>query len=372
MAQGALKTDRSAESAATCRFVDFSGKDDVTSPIWRPLKVSKAEIDAEVERLASLPKPNNGRRYSHIVHPDSQWNSLTPGIRVTIEVLLPGEEMALPLQSSSSVGFCVAGNGEAEIDGIRHDIGVFDVWSVPNMAAQRYRNSGDDLHVRMTFSDAPLLEQLYALYVEGDDVPAKSAHDGAPHVRDPMADFVYQMPSGNGAIKTFHAFVDPDVVEQHSRLWKWPEVRNFLNGMDKDLPDLRAAIIAMLWNPATGRTNGSTNTLTAWMSGGIDPNWTEPKWDMARSHRHSITAINYAVSGKWRTVVERQDITWDPGDLVITAPAWGRHSNGRCDREAYTFTVQDTSLHGAMNTSIVQEYLDRRPILLGSHNGFKA
>jgi gentisate 1,2-dioxygenase len=371
MAQGALKSDRSSAAQAACRFVDASGKDDKTSPIWSPLKISKAEIDSEVDRLASRPKPNNGRRYSLMVHPDSQWNSLTPGIRVAVEVLLPGEEMVLPLQSSSSIGFCVSGNSEGVIDGLRHEIGQFDVWSVPNMAAQTYRNSGKDPHVRLTFSDAPLLEQLYAHYVEGDDVPAKPT-SSAPHVRDAMADFVYRMPSGQGAIKTFHAFVDPEVVEQHSRLWRWDEVRNFLNGMDKNQPDLRAAIIALLWNPSTGRTNGSTNTLTAWMSGGVDPNWTETKWDMARTHRHSITAINYAVSGQWRTVVERQDILWDPGDLIITAPAWGQHSNGRCDREAYTFTVQDTSLHSAMNTSMVQEYMDQPPILLGSHNGFKA
>src|SRR6266704_3807106 len=52
------------------RFLDRAGKaarDE--NAYWTPIVVTKKEIDAEVERLASLPQPANGRRESLIVHP---------------------------------------------------------------------------------------------------------------------------------------------------------------------------------------------------------------------------------------------------------------------------------------------------------------
>ena len=46
---------------------------------WAPIVVGKKEIDAEVERLASLPRPANGRRESLIVHPLAEANA--PGFK---------------------------------------------------------------------------------------------------------------------------------------------------------------------------------------------------------------------------------------------------------------------------------------------------
>jgi gentisate 1,2-dioxygenase len=37
--------------------------------LWPPVVIPKEQIDAEIERLAALPSPNNGRREAHIVHP---------------------------------------------------------------------------------------------------------------------------------------------------------------------------------------------------------------------------------------------------------------------------------------------------------------
>src|SRR5712692_8744952 len=52
------------------RFLDRAGqgaRDENT--YWTPIVVTKKEIDAEVERLASLPQPANGRRESLFLHP---------------------------------------------------------------------------------------------------------------------------------------------------------------------------------------------------------------------------------------------------------------------------------------------------------------
>lgn len=365
-----------AEAAAGRPFVDASGEQERMPRFWRAFKVSREEIDGEIDRLKAIARPANGRRLSHIVHPQSTTNSITPGIRASIEVIMPGEVVELPATNASSVRICIEGRGEARIDNKAFEVGRLDTWSTPNMAVQTYANRGDAPHVRLMFSDAPLLEHLHALYVSDGTAAEAPAAEGegepAGHQRHPMADFVHSLPTGGGALKTYHAFIDPEVVEQTALLWRWEEVKAFLNDMDKDTPDLRAAIIAMYWNPSTGRTHGSTNTITAWMSGGVDPNWTGRKWDMARSHRHNVTALNYAVAGNWKTIVEREEILWGPGDLVLTAPAWAAHSNGRFDREAYTFAIQDNALLGALNGTIMQEYVNRPPLHLGARPGFEA
>ncbi|WP_133116222.1 hypothetical protein [Mesorhizobium wenxiniae] len=257
--------DEVARGYTTAHFVHTSGQDNVAPKFWHGIKVSYEELEAEAQRLISIKKQSAVRR-SFIVHPQSKTNTLTPGIRAAIEVTMPGEAVELTQKNSSSVGLSIAGTVSARIDGAELRIDKYDVWSVPNMAKVIYINEGSEPHVRLTFSDSPLFEFLHALYLSDGEMAPATPGD---RQRDPMADFIHRLPTGGSAIKTYHAFIDPEAVEQSACLWKWEEVKDFLNKIEKDTPDLRAAIIGLLWNPATGRTNGSTNTLTACMNGGV-------------------------------------------------------------------------------------------------------
>src|SRR6267142_7015428 len=91
-------------------FVDRAGHaagDENT--YWAPIVVTRRQIDAEVERLASLPLPANGRRESLIVHPLAEANApgFTPGIQVKLSVLKPGEKSAAFRQNATEVNFCI-------------------------------------------------------------------------------------------------------------------------------------------------------------------------------------------------------------------------------------------------------------------------
>ncbi len=83
-------------SGQKAQFIDRSGWTAPDPVLWEPAIVKKADFDAEIERLAALPRPNNGRRQSWIVHPDAAslgaGLGMAPGIRVTLEVLCPGEQ----------------------------------------------------------------------------------------------------------------------------------------------------------------------------------------------------------------------------------------------------------------------------------------
>ena len=54
--------------------------------------IKRVAIEAEIERLANLPAPANGRRVSLVACPAAgAGDGLTPGIAVSVCVLKPGE-----------------------------------------------------------------------------------------------------------------------------------------------------------------------------------------------------------------------------------------------------------------------------------------
>src|SRR4051794_34679086 len=76
------------------KFLDCTGAAAPKLNLWPAVMISREEIEAEVERLASLAPPAGGRRASLIVHPfaEAPGLGLAPGIRVTLNVLKPGEQ----------------------------------------------------------------------------------------------------------------------------------------------------------------------------------------------------------------------------------------------------------------------------------------
>src|SRR3546814_17128202 len=123
-------------------FLDRSGWTPEPLDLWEPIVITKEEIDAEVERLASIPRPANGRRQSLIVHP--RWNELgvgpglNPGVRVTLEVLTPGEETTPIRHNSTQITFCITGEGSSIINGQRIEYGLYDTWHFPSMDTYRH------------------------------------------------------------------------------------------------------------------------------------------------------------------------------------------------------------------------------------------
>src|SRR5258708_9036747 len=95
------------------RFSDRSGHHARDENVyWTPIVVARREIDAEAERLASLPRPANGRRESLIVHPLAEANApgFAPGIQVKLSVLKPGEKSAAFRHNATEVNFCIGGS----------------------------------------------------------------------------------------------------------------------------------------------------------------------------------------------------------------------------------------------------------------------
>ena len=93
-------------------FIDRTGLAYEQPQIQKPVIVSGEDIEAEAERLASLPVPENGRRMSIICNPASGAGSgFAPGTGIALCVLKPGERTAPIRHNSSQANFCIRGAG---------------------------------------------------------------------------------------------------------------------------------------------------------------------------------------------------------------------------------------------------------------------
>src|SRR5256712_9138379 len=134
------------------RFLDKTGARPGTMDLWPAVVIPREAIDAEVERLASLPRPANGRRRSIIAHPRAQSGSgLAAGIQVALDVLLPGERTVPYRQNSTQVNFVICGRGHSIVGGKRFDVNLYDVWNTPSMHIYWHGNDGKEVQVRLTY-----------------------------------------------------------------------------------------------------------------------------------------------------------------------------------------------------------------------------
>jgi gentisate 1,2-dioxygenase len=334
--------------------------------LWPSIVIPKEDIDAEIERLSSLPRPADGRRRSLIVHPNSTGPGpgLAPGIQVALEVLLPGERTRPIRHNSAQVVFCIAGGGSVVIEGRGRNFTTYDVWNTPSMAAYVHTNDTRERQVRLVYSNAALLEKLNIHYVDDDpgEVLPESLEPDDDSAPTPF-DHTYPIESEGAWLMSYERLVNPPVQESPALLWPWSQVKPELDKLHSLGSNYRGRRLYLLYNPATGRTNGTTHNFFATMTirpGGI----------VDRPHRHTAAAINYYFQGSGRSVVGGKVYPWKAGDLMLSAPGWAVHNHASDDADVYELTVQDSPLNLSMDSLLWQENMKKPPILIGSHSGW--
>jgi|GEM_PF-215964 len=334
---------------------------------WPPVIIRGAELDAQVERLSALPRPADGRRSTWIVHPfaEEPGLGLAPGIRVTLEVLLPGERTAAIRHNSSQVCFCIAGSGFANVGGEKIDFEQYDVWYTPALTTYFHENDGTERQVRLTYSNAPVLEKIRVHFVDQHppEEPAVPQNGTAQLAAHPIA-HVFPLREGGPMLMSYERLINPEVVEQRPLHWPWREVRQELDKLTALGPSYRGRRLYLLYNPATGRTNGTSNSFFATIT-------VRPPGIVDRPHRHASAAINYFFSGSGWSRVGGKRYEWAAGDLMLTAPGWVIHNHASNDEPVYELTIQDSPMHIALDSLMWQEDLKRPYRLLGSQRGFE-
>jgi len=352
-------------------FLDRTGETPEGPQIWSAMVVPRTSIEREIERLADLPPPGNGRRATAIVHPAAVAPGLgfAPGTDVTISVLKPGEETTPIRRNANQLEMCIAGSGTVEVSGETIHLEKWDIANIPSMQVYRHRNTGTGLFVRITYTNTPLLEKLGVHYVE-EDPSITSTRKRAQEWQPQPSALDLDLGTGGARMRSYEYLVDIDVVESRALHWPWEAVKNNL----PFAPRTNNRGIMLLYNPATERRNGTTHSFFATVSGGTRSN---PPPPVLRGHRHSSASINYYFIGNGgKSVVEGQVYEWGVGDLMLSAPGWAEHAHymGSLDGnpvDQATLTVQDHPMHIAMESLIWQEELDGAIHALGSEPGVK-
>ena len=126
----------------------------------------------------------------------------------------------------------------------------------------------------------------------------------------------------------------------------WKRVKTELDKLMSLGQSYRGRRLYLLYNPATGRTNGTTSNFFATMT-------VRPKNIVDRPHRHTGAAINYYFAGSGYSVVEGVKYPWKAGDLMLSAPGWAVHNHASLDEDVYELTVQDSPLNIWMGLAAV-------------------
>ena len=347
------------------QFVDRTGTAAKPVELISPVVVPKEAIDAEIERLAGLPAPSNGRRVSHVVNPTTGvGDGFAPGIAVSISVLKPGERTQPIRHNSSQVSFCIRGGGETTVNGKHIRYEQYDVWNVPPWSVYEHFNNTNELHVRLTYSNSPLLEKMKVHVVDenpGRSNKEKKSGNGHGHGQNPFGTFPI---SEDGAhLMPYEKLISPDVVQHKPLHFPWKKVKQELDKLTALGKSYVGRRLYLLYNPSTGHTNGTTSSFFATMC-------VRPKNIVDRPHRHVAAAINYYFSGKGFSVVEGKKYLWKAGDLMLSAPGWAVHNHASFDEDVYELTVQDSPLNIWMGSLLWQESLDQPIESLGMTGGF--
>ncbi|CAM3713358.1 cupin domain-containing protein [Bordetella sputigena] len=351
-------------------FIDCGGQPpESRNTQWAPIVVTKEEIDAEVERLASSPLPASGRRESLIVHPSAREFApgMAPGIQVRLSVLKPGERTEPFRHNATEVNFCIRGQGVTEVAGQRIAFKQYDVWNHPSYAHYRHYNDGQDLQVRLTYSNVPLLQfmDIYVADVTAPSdtapaaAPAKAADD--PRRRNPYG--MFPITDDGGLLMPYETLINPTAVESRPLHFAWDKVKPQLDKLEALGKEYIGRRLYMYYNPATGRFNGITPNFFATMT-------IRPPKIIDRPHRHVSAAINYYFSGSGYSSVAGNRYEWKAGDLMLSAPGWAVHNHASYDDYVYELTVQDQPLNIYMESLLWQEDLHHPAVVLGKQEGF--
>ncbi len=350
------------------RFIDRTGAAPEPIALWPSIVIPKEAIDAEIERLASLPRPRNGRRRSLIAHPQADaGNGLAPGIEVALEVLLPGERTLPYRQNSTQINFVIRGAGHSVINGRRRDVALYDVWNTPSMMIYWHGNDTSQIQARLTYSNAALLEKLNIHYVEEDPKPVEKvapetmSEEDRKRRKSPFG--TVQLNAEGAFLMPYETLINPPAVESKALHWPWAEVKAHLDKLEALGKDYVGRRLYLLYNPMTGRTNGTTPNFFATMT-------IRPPRIVDRPHRHTSAAINYYFHGRGRSTVEGEVLEWKAGDLMLSAPGWAVHNHASYDEHVYELTVQDQPLNIAMESLLWQESLKLPMAVLGQQEGF--
>ena len=265
------------------------------------------------------------------------------------------------------MNFCIRGAGQTRVDGkcIRYE--QYDVWNTPGWSVYEHLNDTNDLQVRLTYSNSALLEKMQVHIVDEDPpAPASSGRGSRRSIKElPQSPFgTFQITEDGAYLMPYEKLINPDIVKHKSCISPWKKVKQELDKLASLGQSYAGRRLYLLFNPATGHTNGTTSNFFATIT-------IRPGNIVDRPHRHTASAINYYFAGRGYSVVQGKRYEWKAGDLMLSAPGWAIHNHASYEDPVYELTIQDSPLNIWMGSLLWQENLNQPMEALGSTGGFQ-
>ncbi|MEU1997978.1 hypothetical protein ABZ511_26340 [Nocardia gamkensis] len=335
---------------------------------WAPLMISAAEIEAAFGALEAGDPDDRGRREMLVVHPQAPQGvrGLAPATQVSLGVLLPGESTVPVRANTTGLSMCLAGNATIRIGARTMNVVTQDVWTKPSMNMEVLTNNGTNPFRYLRYTNAALLEAISSYYEDFGSAAGPAGTSASPGKRR-AKDFApaIDLSGDGGQLLPYEHIIDPDPVIDTPLLFAWADVSQHLSGVLGLRTGYTGRPLYCLYNPSTGRLNGTTPSFFATITaiGG----------DFAGgTHRHMSSAINYHFAGNGYSIVEGQRFDWSAGDLMLSAPGWAAHAHTITGEGARILTVQDHPLHTSTGSLVWQEDIDNGEVLaLGTQTGFE-
>lgn len=345
-------------------FVDQSGRRPNQFRPLKPLLVPKAEIDAEIERLAAA--PFRGSRRCEIVNPALMGNgAMYPAVTVSLNVLLPGERTTPHRHNSSVVNFATHGSGTSIIGGRTINWSQHDTWSTPPWMVHQHINDTDEIQVRLSYSNSGLLDLLGVHVFEDTEDLDPNQPLGDTLAEEELSARGETIGEDGAALLTYEQLISPEPPYQPALHWPYPEIYKRLQTLRSLGQEYKGRRLFLMYDRLTGRTQGTTSTFFATIT-------MRPAGIVDEPHRHTSAAINYIFNGRGWSIVGGQRYEWGAGDLMLTAPGWMNHGHATYEGEdVYELTIQDSPLQIAIGSLLwVENLKNERTEALGITKGY--
>ena len=188
-------------------------------------------------------------------------------------MLRPGEQSAPIRHNSTQLNFCIGGSGHSIVNGKRIGFGQYDVWNFPSMVTYWHVNDGKDVQVRLSYSNSPLLEKMNVHIVDeapppligavGGTEPAAdlAEADGGTDKREVNPYGTFQLNDDGAWLMPYETLINPEAVDSKALHWPWQDVKRELDKLQALGKDYAGRRLYLLFNPMTGRFNGTTPQL---------------------------------------------------------------------------------------------------------------
>ncbi len=281
-------------------------------------------IEAMVRESGEVVPVGEERRALQLFNPglDGRW-ATTNTMIAAVQLLLPGEVARAHRHTPTAIRFIMEGAGAyTSVDGERVYMAPGDLILTPSWAWHDHGNETDTPVVWMDGLDIPLVQALNAMFFQLYDAP-----------QVPLS-----KPTNASVQLHGHVSLSPTWVKERPQsspllLYSWEKTWQSLCAL-RDVEGAEHDDIALEYiHPQTGRA--LLPTMACWIQM-IRPG------KRLRAHRHTGSAVYYAVEGAGETIIDGRRFAWGKGDIIVL-PSWAlhEHANASLREAAVLFSIQD-------------------------------